>query len=132
MRLYLLISFAALLWMACKKQGDATESTGLYGMWYYKEFYISPGTTWYWQPVKEFGKIVYFGEDGRYASNAICKEYEFFRLVDSNKILLTAGDNTIQPRVFLFELDSMQSTLALYPINPACIEGCGYKFSRMK
>lgn len=131
-RSYLLLIIAAFLLMACKKSGSSTESTGIYGTWYYKEFYISPGAPSFWQPVRETGQIVYFRNDGRYASNSVYCEYENFKLVDSKKILLTARDNTIRSQVLLFELDSLQSTLILYPLNPACIEGCGYKFSRMK
>lgn len=132
MRLCLYLTFAAFMLIACKKSVSRLEPTGVYGTWYYKEFYISPGTPSYWQTVNQTDQIVYFGGDGRYASNAVYREYQNFKLVDSNKILLTKKDNTTRSQTLLFELDSLQSTLTLYPLNPACIEGCGYKFSRMK
>lgn len=115
----------------CNKPEEKSKvSKGIAGDWEYTEYYYSIGGPGLWRPVTPAGQIVAFNTDGSFHSVASFSEtFRNYQVIDSATVKFTPASTSSGYVLMHFKIDSTEGTLILNPIEPMCIEGCGYKFS---
>ncbi|WP_343306071.1 hypothetical protein AAHN97_02975 [Chitinophaga niabensis] len=123
---YLLYTCMLFLLFACKKNRDKgkepVEYHWLVGKWKLKQSAISTGGPLEIRPADPNNPVyIEFKSDGQFsASPAVANGNDHYR-IDSNRISLTS---TSRPTAHVLKYVIGKELLILYPIDPACIEGC--------
>lgn len=119
---------------ACSKPDNINPQIiedSVLGKWYYTEYFSSTGGQGQWHPVTQPNQVVEFKPNGSFVpADAFLKDVRKFELVDSVTIKFQPASTPSGYLLMRYSLGMAGRDLYLYPVNPACIEGCGYKFSR--
>jgi hypothetical protein len=126
-----LIALACLLLISCKKSHIEPIGNNLVGRWSYAQYYQSVGGPGEWRNVDPAHQTIEFRADGTFLpSPSFLPAAKAFRLVDSATISIQPASSTISEIVFHFVIDTPRRELVMYQTNPACFEGCAYKFRK--
>lgn len=126
-RFILILTLLMLAAAGCRKAAD--ESNSLIGKWTFTEYYSSPGGPGQWQPVKPANQVIEFKEDGTFKSaKSFLSTATHYEIIDSANVKFTPAETPSGYWIMAYEIKS--SALVMYAVNPACFEGCSYKFKR--
>ena len=123
--------------VACSKMAEDDNCSNpvaksFIGKWNYSEWYFSIGGPGQWKPVLPANQFIEFKKDGSFISTqSFLSGANRFELADNGKIKFYTTSSPSGFTLMQYELSADNSELQLYPINPACIEGCSNKFVRM-
>lgn len=128
--------------------GTTTSTGPLTGKWLYVENYVSPGAIWHWEKVQN-GAILEIKADSTYemgVNNSPNTAYPFFYLfAKAHKGILSnkpVGDDSFRSFGYLTNTATKDTQFLFYhkllnrndtiDIALPCIEGCSYRFVKMK
>ena len=116
---------------SCKKSGMTSIHDSLIGKWIFTESKIGTGPPGQWQPVTPRGQTIEFKEDGSFISSGnFLTGTTHFRIMDSVTVKFSPETTSSGYILMYYSIDTLARDLILSPANPACIEGCQYKFIR--
>lgn len=112
---------------------SSENQTGVIGKWQLVEYFMSTGSPGYWtkaDPAKP--SIIEFKADGEYISGwENCSGR--YTAATGQEIIIKVSCNTANVRKSEFSGKILPSgELTIDPTNPMCIEGCLYKYKRIK
>jgi hypothetical protein len=130
-----LLGIALLLFaIACKKSGTkVNEPVGnsLIGKWTYTQYSYSIGGPRIWRQATPSGQSIEFKPEGRFIPcESFLKEATHFEIIDSVTVKIEPASTATGYFLMRYQIDTSGRELDMYPANPICIEGCGYKFER--
>ena len=118
--------------IACKKSVNKVNEpikNSLIGKWTYTESYVSPGGPTEWRPVSPPGQTIEFKDDGTFIPcESFLRNANHFEIVDSVTVKIQPAPSGFV--LMRYSIDTTKRQLLMSPTNPACIEGCTYKFER--
>ena len=121
---------------SCRKpssERDVDASNRLVGKWVFTEHYLGIGGPGQWHPVEPAGQTVEFRPDGRFQSaEGFSTTFSFYKIIDSATVKFSPAPIPSGYVVMKYRLDAGGNSLILYPIQPMCVEGCAYKFQRLR
>jgi hypothetical protein len=133
MRLFirlLIIAFITVT-VACNKSTSSNDGKGLTGKWKLKELYVDPGNgSGQWGPLD---RTVYaeFKSDGTFILKDLGFDvyHKYYAKNDSVFVLILKDTQVFRPDSTLVPYTISNGELTMNPIM--CIEGCGYRFTRV-
>lgn len=132
MKSFYLLGSLFLFTIACRKSNPDLIDRAIIGKWTYIEYYIGIGGPTQWQPVTPANQTIEFKSNGSFVpSTSFLKGARNFDFVDSIIIKFQPAATSSGYMLMGHLIDSQTGELYLYPVNPACIEGCNNKFRRI-
>jgi hypothetical protein len=132
--LLLFVLFSA---FECQHQENVDPNTKnqdvLIGRWKLVEYYLSDGGPGYWtkaDPAKPY--IIEFKADGAYISDRADCSGQYTAAPDQEIIIKISCDTGYVQKSELSGKILPSGELYIVPTNPYCIEGCSYKYMRIK
>ena len=120
--------------IACKKSGNKIIEpidNDLIGKWTYTEYYYSIGGPGEWHSVTPPKQAIEFKPDGTFIpAESFLKGADHFEILDSVTVKFQPAPNPSGFILMGYSIDPAARQLLIYPVNPACIEGCNNKFTR--
>jgi len=120
--------------LGCKKSGggDITaQDSSFTGKWVYTSFYFGMGGPSVNQPANPPNQLTTFHEDGSmYSTVSFLKDYLRFEIQDSARIRLFPSARPVGYLLMGYHFNIADHSLTLFPVEPLCIDGCGYIFKR--
>ncbi len=102
-----------------------------YRKWTYIEYFFSIGGPGQWHPVTPSNQTIEFKTDGSFIpAGSFLKPATKFEIVDSVTIKFQPASTPSGYILMGYLIKAAERELYLYPVNPACIEGCNNKFKR--
>jgi hypothetical protein len=121
-----------LVFASCKKETATPIDFRLIGKWIYKERGFSIGGPMIWSDATPANQVIEFKKDGTFisASNFL-DGAKFYEKLDSATLKFTLTSNPAGYIKMGYLIDSISGKLLFWPVEPRCIEGCGYRFVKM-
>lgn len=117
--------------ISCKKGNEVPVDFNLTGKWTYKEYGYSIGGPMIWEAPSPVNQAIEFKEDGTFIpAESFLKGTTRYQKSDSVTLQFSPAQT---PTGFIkmgYAIDSVSGILSLWPVDPACIEGCGNRFVR--
>jgi hypothetical protein len=117
--------------ISCKKGTEVPVNFNLTGKWIYKEYGYSIGGPMMWQTPSPANQYIEFKEDGTFIpSESFLKGATRYQQTDSITLQFSPAQTVTGVVKMGYVIDSVSGILNLWPVEPACIEGCGNRFVR--
>lgn len=115
--------------VACTREADqlkADSAHTLQGKWKFQQFYIDPGNgSGTWQPAPQGQTYIEFKADGTLGTDVgMFASLTSYEVKDDHTVVLRSASQEFEIN---YKIESEQLEL-----NPMCVEGCGYKFTRLQ
>ena len=130
---FLLASLLILGLTSCSKRASKTPDTifTLVGKWKYVSYFMSSGGPIVTTPAEPKNQFVLFNADGSFSSDVTAfAPYKIYTVVDSTKVRLVSSGVIAGSKDYFYYYNRAEGFLVLSQVEPRCIEGCGYNFTR--
>lgn len=117
--------------ISCKKGAVLPVDFDLKGKWLYKEYGYSIGGPMIWQAPLPANQYIEFKEDGTFVpAEGFLKGSSRYQKTDSITLQFSPVQTATGYAKMRCVIDSVSGILHLWPVEPACIEGCSNRFVR--
>ncbi len=124
---YTLLRLSVLLLFSCtKNEAETVENEGILGKWNLIETRISPGGIVDWAAVSEENKetIIFYGSGRYHSTKSNLQTSYIYNQEDSIITINKLGNQKFKMRIIKLEPNLLEVW------GTACIEGCGYRYTR--
>lgn len=116
---------------SCTKEVLRPVDHNILGKWIYKESGTSIGGPIIWQSAAPANQTIEFKQNGAFISaQGFLNGTNHYEKLDSVTLKFSPVANASGFIKMAYVIDSSSGQLNLWPVDPICIEGCGYRFVR--